>query len=79
MYWPQDFPGGTEVKTSSSTARAEGLISGQVAKIPQALWPKSQTIKQKQCCNKFRKDFKNGPHQKKKNLKNKQNVLASHK
>ena len=35
------------------------------AKIPHALWPKNQNIKQKQCYNKFNKDFKNGPHQKK--------------
>ena len=27
--------------------------------------PKNQNIKQKQCCNKFNKDFKNGPHFKK--------------
>ena len=26
--------------------------------------PKTQNIKQKQYCNKFNKDFKNGPHQK---------------
>ena len=65
MYWPQDFLGGTEVKTSSSTAGAEGLIPDQGAKIPYTLWPKTQTIKQKQGCNKFSKDFKNGPHQKK--------------
>ena len=26
--------------------------------------PKNQDIKQKQCCNKFNKDCKNGPHQK---------------
>ena len=30
-----------------------------------ALQPKNQTIKQKQYCNKFNKDFKNGPHQNK--------------
>ena len=30
---------------------------------------KNQNIKQKQYCNKFNKDFKNGPHQKKKSLK----------
>ena len=28
---------------------------------------KNQNIKQKQYCNKFNKNFKNGPHQKKKN------------
>ena len=37
MYWTQDFPGITEVKTSSSTAGAEGLIPGQGAKIPHIL------------------------------------------
>ena len=30
---------------------------------------KNQNIKQKQYCNKFSKDFKNGPHQKKKSKK----------
>ena len=37
---------------------------GQSAKIPHALWPKTQNIKQKQYCYKFNKDFKNGLHQK---------------
>ena len=27
---------------------------------------KTQNIKRRQCCNKFNKDFENGPHQKKK-------------
>ena len=31
--------------------------------------PKDQNIKQKQYCNKFSEDFKNGPHQKKKRKK----------
>ena len=45
------------------------MIPGQGAKIPHASRPKNQNIKkQKQYCNKFNKDFKNGPHQKK-NLK----------
>ena len=35
--------------------------SGQGAKIPHALWPENQNIKQKQYCNKFSKDFKNRP------------------
>ena len=38
---------------------------------------KNQNIKQKQYCNKFNKDFKNCPHQKKKNLK-KQNKTNKH-
>ena len=55
------------VKTTPSNAGGVGLIPGEEAKIPHALWPKNQNIKQKQYCNKFNKDFKNGPHQK--NLK----------
>ena len=62
----QDFPGGPVVKTLPSIAGSAGSIPGQEAKIPHALWPKNQNIKQKQYCNKFNKDFKNGPHQKKK-------------
>ena len=54
------------VEISPSKAGGAGSILGQSAKIPYALWPKSQNIKQKQYCNKFNKDFKNGPHQKKK-------------
>ena len=54
------------VKTSPFNAGTVGSIPGQQAKIPHALWPKNQNIKHKQCCNKINKDFKNGPHQKKK-------------
>ena len=61
-----DFPGGPVVKASPSNAGGAGSISGQGAKIPHASWPKNQNIKRKQYCNKFNKDFKNGPHQKKK-------------
>ena len=53
------------VKTSPSNAGGAGSIPGRGAKIPHALRPKNQNIKQMQCCNKFNKDFKNGPHQKK--------------
>ena len=52
------------VKTLPSNAGGVGSIPGQGAKIPHALPPKNQNIKQKQYCNKFNKDFKNGPHQK---------------
>ena len=47
---------------------AEGACSipGQGAEIPRVLQPKKQNIKEKQCCNKFREDFKNGPCQEKK-------------
>ena len=40
------------------------MISGWGVKIPHALKSKNQNMKQKQYCNKFNKDFKNGPHQK---------------
>ena len=35
----------------------EGSIPGWEAKIPQASRPKKQSLKQKQYCNKFNKDF----------------------
>ena len=53
-----DFPGGPVVKTSPSNARDAGLIPGRRAKIPRALRPKKQNIKQKQCYKKFNKDLK---------------------
>ena len=59
------------VKTSPSNAGGAGLIPRQGAKISHDLRPKNQNIKQKQYCNKFNKDFKNGPHQKKNLKKNK--------
>ena len=52
------------VKTSPSNVGGAGLIPGWGAKIPHALSPKNQDIKQKQYCNKFNKDIKNGPQQK---------------
>ena len=61
-----DFPGGPVVKTPPSSAGGVGSIPGRGAKISHASRPKNQNIKQKQYCNKFNKDFKNGPHQKKK-------------
>ena len=61
-----DFPGGRVVKTSPSNAGGVGSIPDRGAKIPHASWPKKQNIKQKQYCNKFNKDFKNGPHPKNK-------------
>ena len=57
----RDFPGGPVVKTLPSNAGGVGSVPGQGAKILQASWPKNQNIKQKQCCSKFNKDFKNGP------------------
>ena len=63
----RDFPGGPMVKNPPSNAGDAGSSPGQGPKIPHPSWPKNQSIKQKQYCNKFNKDFKNGPHQK--NLK----------
>ena len=60
-----DFPGGPVVKTSPPSAGGVGSISGQTSKIPHALRPTNQDIKQKQCCNRFNKDFKSGLHEKK--------------
>ena len=39
-----------------------GLMPDWGAGIPHASWQKKR--KQRQCCNKFNEDFKNGPHQK---------------
>ena len=57
------------VKTSPSNEKDVGSIPDWAAKIPHALKPKNQNRKQKQYCNKFNEDRKNGPHQKKKVLK----------
>ena len=54
------------VKISPSSAGSVGSIPGQGVKIPHTSWPKNKNIKQKQYCHKFNKDFKKGPHQKKK-------------
>ena len=58
------------VKTSPFNAGGTGLIPGRGAKIPHTLQPRNQNMKQKRYCNKFNKDFKNGPHQKTKKAKN---------
>ena len=65
IYSVRDFAGGPVAKTSPSNAGSAGLIPGRGAKIPHASRPKNQHIKQKQYCNEFNEDFKNGPHQKK--------------
>ena len=64
-----DFPGGPVVKILPSNAGSAGSIPGWGAKIPHAPWPKNQNIKQKQCCNKFKKYFKKWSTSNKKNLK----------
>ena len=68
----RDFPGGPVLKNPPSSAEGKGLISGGGTKISHALWPKNQSIKQKQYYNTFNKDCNYGPHGgKKKNLKKK--------
>ena len=62
-----DFPGGPVVKTSPSNTGGEGSIPGGELRSHMV---RGQKIKQKQYCNKFNKDFKNGPL-KKKTLKKK--------
>ena len=56
------LPGSPVIKTSPSNAGGAGSIPGRGAKIPHALWPKKQSSKQKQYCNRFNKDLKNSPH-----------------
>ena len=67
-----DFPSSPVDKTLPSSAGGMGLMPGQGFKIPHASRPKERNIKQKQCCNKFNKDFKNGSHQKKKKKRKKE-------
>ena len=52
------------VKTSPSNAGCAGSIPVRKLRSHSALGPKNQNTKQKQYCNEFNKDFKNGPHQK---------------
>ena len=60
----RDFPGGLVVKTSPSNAGDASSKPGLGAKIPHASLSKKQNVKQKQCCNKFNKEFKHRAHQK---------------
>ena len=53
------------VKASPSNAGSAGSVPSQETTIPHASWPKkSKHKKQKQYCNKFNKEFKNGLHEK---------------
>ena len=69
-----DFLGSPAVKTSPSNAGGAGSISGRGAKITHARGQKNKNIEQKQYCNKFNKDFKNCPRQKKKKNLKKKNI-----
>ena len=53
------------MKTLPSSAGGTGSTPSQGAKTPIPPGPKEQNIKQKQYWNKFNKDFKSGPYQKK--------------
>ena len=63
LKYHRDFPGGAVVKILPSNAWGTGSIPSREAKITRALRPKNQNIRQKQYCNRFNKDFKNGTHQ----------------
>ena len=68
----RDLPGGPVVKALPSQVGDVGSIPGWGTKISGASWPKKakcETVKQKLYCNKFNKDFNNGPHEGKKVLK----------
>lgn len=54
---------GSSVRLWPLNAGGEVSVPGQGAKIPHAS-AQSKDMKQKQCCNKFHKDLKNGSHQK---------------
>ena len=65
----RDFPGSPVVKILPFNMGGASSTLGWGVKISHVLWPKNIYIKQKQYCNKFNKDFKNGLHQKKFKLK----------
>ena len=60
----RDLSGGPVIKASPSNTEGASLILGLGGKIPHASGSKKQNVKQKQCCKKVNKYFKNGPHQK---------------
>ena len=53
------------IQTSSFKIEGEGSILHRDLRSHMPQGQKSQKIKQKQYCNRFNKDFKNGPHPKK--------------
>ena len=57
-----DFLGGSVVKTLPSNARGKGSVPGRELRSHNPQGQRKETIEQKQYCNKFKKDFKNGPH-----------------
>ena len=61
-HYQHGLPGGLVVKIPHFQVRGAGSTPGWGAKIPQASWSQNQNVTQKQYCNKFKTDFKNGPH-----------------
>ena len=59
------------LRLSAFNAGSVGSDPGRGAKIPHALGPKNQNIKEEQCCNKVNQDFKNCPYQKREKIKRK--------
>ena len=57
-----DFSRGPVLKTLPLKAGDMGSVPGRGTKIPHALQPKIQNIKQQQYYKKISKNFKNGPH-----------------
>ena len=57
------------VKSLPFNVGSVGWISSLGAKIPHTSRPKKTKQKQKRYCNTLNKDFKNGPHQKRKRRK----------
>ena len=72
----RDFPDYPVVKTLLSSAGDTDSIPGWGTKIPHASQPKNQNTEQKQYCNKFNKEFKTSPHQKKKIFKKERSYLG---
>ena len=72
-----DYESDTTEQLALSLSIAEGVdsILGRQDKIPHTSQPKKPKHKQKQCCNKSNKDFRNGPHPKKKIFKKKTNGI----
>ena len=60
--YKRKFPGAPVAKTSPSNAGGADMIPGWGARIPHALWPENQNMRQKQCCSRFNEDFENGPY-----------------
>ena len=66
---PPGHPWFLVVRTSPSGAGGVDSTPARGPEVLHASWPKNQNVKQKQWCNKFSKDSKNGPLPKKTFLK----------